>query len=131
MNEQVKVTRRILCTIEHSLTVHVIVLEVYIHFALMYTSYHILIVLPIKYPINKDGKLTTPFKLAPGKKPLVSHLFVLFCPCFVWKATVHVETKILSMSHQAQTCLCGIFVGVTQHQKGYLVCVPHKRNVIS
>ena len=40
-------------------------------------------VLPIKYLINEDGNLTTPFKLATDAKPSVSHLCVLFCPCVV------------------------------------------------
>ena len=47
------------------------------------------------------GDPTTPYKLATGKKPSVSHLRVLFCLCVVWKATAHVETKTLNMRHQA------------------------------
>ena len=49
----------------------------------MYTADHIFPVLPIKYLINKYGKMTTPFKLATGMKPSVSHLSVLCCPCVV------------------------------------------------
>ena len=52
MNRQVKVTRRTLRTIVHSLMVHTRVSEAYIHFALMYTIDHIFPVLPIKYLIN-------------------------------------------------------------------------------
>ena len=59
----------------------------------MYTTYHIFLVLPIKDPINEDGDPTTPFKLATGTGKYVSHLLMLFCPCFVWKATAHVGTK--------------------------------------
>ena len=66
INGQVEMTWRTLRTIKHLLMVHVRVLEVYIHFALMYTADHIFPVLPIKYLINKDGKPTTPFKLAAG-----------------------------------------------------------------
>ena len=40
MNGRVEVTRRMLRTITHSLMVYAIVLEVYIHFALMYTADH-------------------------------------------------------------------------------------------
>ena len=58
--------------------VHVRVSESYIPFELMYTTYHIFPVLPIKYLINKDGDLTTPFKLVIGTKTSVSHLLVLF-----------------------------------------------------
>ena len=59
----------------------------------MYTTDHIFPVLPIKDLINEDGDLTTPYKLATGTKPSVSHLRVLFRPCVVWKATAHVEKK--------------------------------------
>ena len=78
INVQVKVTWRMLYTIAHSLMVHVIFLEAYISFELMYTTDHIFPVLPIKDLINEDGKPTTPFKLATGTKPSVSHLRMLF-----------------------------------------------------
>ena len=68
----------------------------------MYITYHIFTVLPIKDLINEDGDPTAPHKLATGIKPSVSHLCVLFCLCVVRKATAHVETKTLNMSHQAQ-----------------------------
>ena len=93
MNGQVEVTWRMLCTVAHSLMVHAIVPEVYVHFALMYTTDHIFTVLPIKDIINKDGDPTTPHKLATGTKPSVSHLRVLFCPCVVRKSTAYVDTK--------------------------------------
>ena len=78
MNGQVEVTRRTLRTIAHSLMVHARIPEIYIHFALMYTTYHIFPVLPIKDLIIEDGDPTTPYKLATGTKPSVSHLRVLF-----------------------------------------------------
>ena len=83
MNGQVKVTCRTLRTVAHSLMVHTRVPEVYVHFALMYTTDHIFPVLSIKYLINEDGDPTTPHKLATGTKPSVSHLRVLFFPCVV------------------------------------------------
>ena len=46
------------------------------------------------------------------------------------KATAHVETKKLNMHHQAQKGFCGMFVGIPQHQIGYLVYVPSTRKVI-
>ena len=97
MNVQVELTWRTLRTVTHSLMVHARVSEAYIHFALMYTTDHIFPVLPIKYLINEDGDLTTPHKLATVSKPPVSHLRVLFCPCFVRKSTAHVEIKALNM----------------------------------
>ena len=89
-NGQVEVTWRTLRTIAHALMVHARVLEVYVHFTLMYTTDHIFPVLPIKDVINEDGCPTTPYKLATGTKPSVSHLRVLFCPCVVRKSTAHV-----------------------------------------
>ena len=68
--------------------------------------------------------------MATGTKPSVSHLRVLFCPCVLPKATAHVETKTLNMRHQAQKGFRGIFVGIPQHKKGYLVYVPITRKVI-
>ena len=100
INGKVEVTWRMLRTIAHSIMVHTRVSEVYIHFALMYTTGHIFPVLPIEYLINEDGDPKMPHKLATGTKPSISHLHVLFCPCVVRKSTVHVETKTLNMRHQ-------------------------------
>ena len=83
MNGKVKVILRTLRTIAHSLMVHARFLETYIHFTLMYTEDHIFLLLTIKDLINEDGKTTTPYKIATGKKPSISHLRVLFCPCVV------------------------------------------------
>ena len=55
------------------------------------------------------------------KKPSVSNLHVLLCPCVVQKATADVDTKALNMRHQSQKGFHGIFVGIPQHQKGYLI----------
>ena len=117
-------------TVAHSLMVHARVPEVHVHFALMYTTDHIFPVLPIKDLINKDSDPTTPHKLATGAKTSVSHLSVLFYPCVVRKATARVETKTLNMRHQAQKGFRGIFVGIPQLQKVYLVYVPSTRKVI-
>ena len=89
----------------------------------MYTTDHIFPVIPIKYLIDEDGDSKTPHKLATGTKPSVSHLSVLFCPCVVRKATAYVETKTLNMRHQTQKGFRGIFVGIPEHQKVYLVYV--------
>ena len=78
----------------------------------------------MEHLINQDGEPTTPQKLATNTKPSVSNLSVLFYPCFVQKATVHVYTKVLNMRHQSQKGFRGIFVGITKHQKGYLIYVP-------
>ena len=75
--------------------VHARVSEAYIHFALMYTTYHIFPVLPIKDLINEDGDPTTPYKLATGTKPSVSYLRVLFRPYVVRKATAHAGTDYM------------------------------------
>ena len=104
-------------TVACALMVHARVPEVYVHFALMYTTDHIFPVLPIKDLINEDGDPTTPHKLTIDTKPSVSHLRVLFCPCVVSKATAHVEAKTLNMRHQAQKGFRGILVSIPQHQK--------------
>ena len=111
--------------------VHAQFLEAYINFALMYITDHIYLVLPIKDLINEDGNPTTPFKLSTGMKPLVSHLHVLFCPGVGQKVTAHVDKKVLNMRHQAKKGFRGIFVGIPQHQKGYLVYTPSTRKIIS
>ena len=77
MNRQVKVTWRTMRIISHSLMVHVISSEASIHFTLIFTADHIFPVLPIKDLINKDGKPTTPFKLATGMKASISHVHVI------------------------------------------------------
>ena len=46
------------------------------------------------------------------------------------KSTAHVETKTLNMRHQAQKGFRGIFVGIPDHQKGYLVYVSSTRKLI-
>ena len=102
MNRQVEVIWRTLCVVSHSLMIYARVPEAYVNFKLMYTTDNIFPFIPIEDLINEDGDPTTPHKLATGTKPSVSHLHVLFCPCVVRKATVHVETKTLNMRHQAQ-----------------------------
>ena len=130
MNLQVEVTWRMFRTVAHSLMLYARVPEVYVNFSLMYTTDHIFPVLPIKDLINEDVDPTTPHKLATGTKPSVSHLRVLFFPCVVRKATVHVDTKTLNMRHQAQKGFCCIFVGIPENQKGYLVYVPITKKII-
>ena len=44
---------------------------------------------------------------------------------------MHVGTKALNMCHQAQKGFRGIFVGIPQHKKRYLVYVPSTRKIIS
>ena len=78
INEQVEVTWITLRTIVYSYMVHPRVSVAFIRSALMYTTYIILPVLPIKDMINEDGDLTTPFKLVTGTKPSVSHIRMLF-----------------------------------------------------
>ena len=97
----------------------------------MYTTDHIFPVLPIKDLINEDNDPTMPFKPVTGTKPSVSHLRVLFFPYVVQKTTAHIWKKALNMCHQAQKGFRGIFVGIPQHQKGYLVYVTHTRKILS
>ena len=131
MSGQVEVTRRTSRTIAQFLMIHARVLEAYIHFAFIYMTYHIFLVIPIKDMINKDGDPTMPHKLATGTKPSVSYLRVFFVRCVVRKATAHVDKKALIMCHQAQKGFRGIFVGILQHQKGYLLYAPITSEIIS
>ena len=77
--------------------------------------------------MNKDGDLTTPFKIATGTKNSVSHLRVLFFTFVLPKATTHVDKKALNMCNQEQKGFRRIFVGIPHYQKGYRVCVPRTR----
>ena len=81
--------------------------------------------------IKKDGEPTMPFKFATSTKPSVSHLRVLFFQCVAGKATSHVDKKALNMLHQVQNSFRGIFVGIPQYQKGYLMYVPRTRKIMS
>ena len=56
---------------------------------------------------------------------------MLFFPCVVRKADAHVDKKVLNMRHQAQKGFCGIFFGIPEHQKGYILYVLSTRNIIS
>ena len=131
MNSEVEATWRTLRTIVHSILVHTRVSDEYIHFSLMYTTHCIFPVLPIKRLINQDGEPTTPHKLATGMKPSVANLCVLFFPCVVQKSTAHVDGKALNMCHQPQKGFWGIFVGIPQQPKGYLIYVPSTRKIVS
>ena len=77
MNGQVEVTWRTLRTIVHALMVHARVTEIYVHFALIYTTDHIFPVLPIKDLINEDGDPTNPHKLETGTN-LQCHIYVFY-----------------------------------------------------
>ena len=71
-----------------------------------------------------------PFKLTIGTKPSISHLRDLFCLCVVRISTAHVGTKSLNMCHQVQKGFLGIFVGITQQQKEYLVYVLNNTDLV-
>ena len=43
---------------------------------------------------------------------------------------MRIKTKVLIMCHQAQKGFRSIFVGITEHQKGYLVYIPSTRKII-
>ena len=130
MNVQVEVTWKTLRTIKHSIMVHAHASEKYIHSALMYTTGHIYHVLPIKNLVNQDGEPTTSHKLETSTKPSVSNIRVLLCPCVVRKATAHFDTKELNMHHQTQKMFLGIFIGIQQFEKGYLIYVPSTRKIV-
>ena len=52
-------------------------------------------------------------------------------PYVVRKSTAHVGTKALNMSHQATKKFRSILIGIPQHEKQYLVYIPHREKIIS
>ena len=78
MNVQVEGTWRTFGALANAIMVDARVSEEYIHFAFMYTTYHIFPVLPIKHLVNQDDKPATPYKPAAIKNPSISNLHVLF-----------------------------------------------------
>ena len=65
------------------------------------------------------------------QKPSVSNLRVLFCPCVVQNSTAHIDWRALNMRHQSQKGFRGIFFGILQHQKGYLIYIPSTWKIVS
>ena len=131
MNGQVEVTWKTLQTISHSLMIQARVLDKYIKFSLMYTNHQIFLVLPIMHLVNQNGEPTTQHKLATGTKLSLSNFFILLLPCVVRNETAHVNRKALNMSHQPKKGFWGIFIGIPQNQKGYLIYIPSTRKIIS
>ena len=70
-------------------------------------------------------------KMVTGMKPSVSNLRFLFCPCIVRKEASHVDTKSLTVPRHSQKGFWGIFIGIPQHQKGYLIYVPSTEKTVS
>ena len=93
----------------------------------MYMTDNVFHVLPIKPLVNQDGETTTPHKMATGTKLSVSKLSLLLCLCVVTNSTAHVYKRLLNMRHQSQNIFCGVFIGIPQHHKGYLIYVPSTR----
>ena len=110
---------------------HTQISDKYIHFVLIYTPGNILHGLQIKHLLNQDGEPTTQHKMSTVTKLPVSDLHVLFCPCVVQKSTAHVDKKALKMRHWSHQGFRGVFVGIPQHQKGYLIYVPSTRKIVS
>ena len=55
---------------------------------------------------------------------------MLVCLCILYKATAHVEKKVLNMRHQTKKWFRGIFIGIPQYKKGYLLYVPSTTKII-
>ena len=99
------------------------------HFSLMYTTHHKFTVLSVKHLVNQEGEPLRHKKLASGKKPSLSNLHVFFFLCGAGKATTNVDTNMLNMHHQPQWGFLVIFIGTTQHQKGYLIYAPSTQKI--
>ena len=61
-------------------------------------------------------------------KPSVSNPYILF---FHVMQKSHVDKKLLNMHHLSQKCFRVIFVGIPQHQKGYVIYVPITWKIVS
>ena len=107
------------CTLNHD--AHTSFGRIYTFFVNVYNSSNIY---SFKNLINQDGEPTTQHKLETVTKTSVSNICALFFPYAVRKVTAHVDGKALNMCHQSQKGFQGIFVGIKQHQKGYLIYVP-------
>ena len=59
------------------------------------------------------------------------HIYACYFVHVLYGKLQRTLTKTLSMRHQAQKGFCGIFVGIPDHQKGYLVYVNITRKTIS
>ena len=97
----------------------------------MYTTDHIFPVLPIKRLVNQDSEPARTHKISTGSRTSVSNLNVLLCLCVVLKATEYVDTKALNMCHKSLKGFIIIFVGIPQHQKGYLIYISSTRKTVS
>ena len=94
MNRQVKVTKRTLLTIAHSIMVHARISKAYINFALIYTTDHIFPVLPIRDLINKYGKPTTRKCDTEGFVPVASLNGVVGSPSLFIRSLIGRNGKI-------------------------------------
>ena len=130
MNRKVEVIWRTLRAIAHYLMVHARVLEACIHFVLLYTTDHISTVLQIKYMINKDGKLTTPFKHATGTN-LQYHIYACYFFHVLYVNLLHTLTKVVKYTSPSAKGFFSIFVWIPQNQKEYLEYVLSTRKIIS
>ena len=80
--------------------------------------------IPIKQLVNQDSEPTIPHKLETGTKPSIIKLTCFIFPCVVQNTTAHFKTKAVNVRHQSHKCFPGIFIGIPQHQHGYLLYVP-------
>ena len=87
----------------------------------MYKTDHIYTILTIKNLVNQDGEPATTHKMKTGSKPSLANLCVLFCQCFVQKATAHVDTKARNMRQQSKK----IFFGYRRCNPTTSKRVPH------
>ena len=55
----------------------------------------------------------------------------MFCPCVGQKVTTHLGKNTLNMRQQAQKDFCDVVIRISQHQKWYIVNLPHKWNIVS
>jgi len=106
-----------------SLLVHARLPDSFMHHALVY-SCHIFNALPVK-GLFLNGHVSTPFELFQGVKPKIGHLQVFGCPI----TARHWTTAENTNGKQTQRGIRGIFVSMTDNQKGYLFYSPGSRQL--
>ncbi|MGH3056509.1 MAG: hypothetical protein ACRDL7_16160, partial [Gaiellaceae bacterium] len=101
----------------------------YTHFALQYAVDHIFPALPWTN-LQVSGRPSTPYELSEGKKPRISHLRTLFCPCIVKKDSVRQNGHLQRTNNLPQRGIRGVFIGFPSDQAGSLVYIPSTRQII-
>jgi hypothetical protein len=125
-NHLAKQTWQTVTSTARSLLIHAQLPDAFWYHALVYSTY-IFNVLPVRGLRGVDTDVpATPHELFFGTKPCISHLRTFGCPVRIRKWT----SSDKSNGKQMECGICGIFVGLDMHQKGYVIYCPGSRSII-